>query len=555
MKIWKKIALVLSFCFAFSCVATACNDGNDSSSSSSSNSVAETPSPDPEEEEKPEDSMSEEEFMDMALDIFGTMLGQARSVKIDIDLSATVQTTTTQGASSSGIWTKYTLTGEAFVTETEMGVDGKFNFQVPVTSEVGAVEEREFYLLDGYVYEYHGAENLYERYQDTLYEIIDEWVQTTSEGQFTLATLLAGLGGSSGDNLPSLSPDLSANQLQSIFGKDATIEVKMEDSSAKVAIDSSASVGAIFDFIHSIDETTTYGEVIDYPLSLLFPDSGLTSEDIVDELYTHDDDTVTEFIAWLNTKSVAYTGAGLQDLYDLILKNDLTYGLLVNALGEERANELQAFEISAFEAQYGAFTLDEMVQNNNAEILSVLAGFGVTSEDFSQLAGLLDWNTLMFVIGESLEMPLLENIKEGSSLDKALRYAQNMDVTKAETNVTIALPDLILDTITVDGSLGFGYFKDNTEYTVEANAVIVLSEILSIKKEISLPEGAVVVVECDGCQEKKADTSSREDEEGYYCDDCYAQLQEPTEPTEPTEPSEPSEPTEPTEPNVPGEWV
>ena len=552
MKIWKKISLVLSLCFAFSCFATACNGGNDSSSSSSSNSVTEIPDPAPEEEEKPEDSMSEEEFMDMALDIFGTMIGQARSAKIDIDLSVTVQTTTTQGASSSGIWTKYTLTGEAFVTQTEMGVDGKFNFQVPATSEVGAVDEREFYLLDGYVYEYHSEENVYERYQDTLYEIIDEWVQTTSEGQFTLATLLAGLGGSSGDNLPSLSPDLSANQLQNILGKDASVEVKMEDSSAKVAIDSSASVGAVFDFIHSIDETTTYGELIDYPLSLLFPNLELTSEDIVDELYTHDDDTVAEFIAWLNTKSVAYMGAELQELYDLIFKNDLTYGLLVNALGEEGANELKAFEISAFESQYGAFTLDEMVQNNSAEILSVLAGFGVTSEDFSQLAGLLDWNTLMFVIGETLEMPLLENIEEGSSLDKALKYAQNMDVTKAEMNVTIALPQFILDTITVDGSLGFGYFKENTEYTIEANAVVVISEILSIKKEISLPEGAVIVVECDGCQEKKADTSSREDEEGYYCDDCYAQLQEPTQPTEPTDPPES---TEPPQPNVPGEWV
>ncbi len=539
MKIWKKLSLVLCLCFAFSGFATACQGGDDSSSSSSDSSVTETPAPDPDEEETPDEGMSEDEFMDMALDIVSTMLGQARSARFDIDLSAMVQTTTTQGASSTGVWTKYTLTGEAFVTATTTGVDGKFNLQVPVGNEIGAVEEREFYLLDGYVYEYHVEENVYERYQDSLYTIVDEWVQTNSDGQFTLATLLAGLGGSSTGGMPSLDLSVSVEKLQSLFGEDATIEGRMENGSAQVTIDSSASVGAIFTFIDSIDETTTYGDVLDFPLSLLFPDSGLTSEEIVDELYTHDDDTVSEFIAWLNTESTQYTGLGLQENYDLIFKNQLVYGLLVNSFGEERANVLRDFELTAFETQYGEFTLDQMVQNFNSDILSVLEIFGITAEDFSQLSSVLDWNALMFVLGETLELPLLENVEEGSDLAKALEFAKRLDVTSAKLDVTIGLPELILDTVTVDGLLGFGYFKENTEYTVEANAVVVVSEILSIMKEISLPEDAVIVIVCDGCSEKKEDTSSREDGEGYYCEDCYAQLQEPNEPNESEEPIEP----------------
>ena len=75
---------------------------------------------------------------------------------------------------------------------------------------------------------------------------------------------------------------------------------------------------------------------------LSYIDKDLTTEAIIDELYAHRKDTVSELVSVFEDKSKEVTGKTLQQNLDSLLKNEVIVELL-NSIDMELANKISYF--------------------------------------------------------------------------------------------------------------------------------------------------------------------------------------------------------------------
>ena len=537
MKTWKKLSLVLCACFAFSTVATGCDVlfGKDtessSSSSSSSSSVVEDSS------SAEEDSSSGNTEQDIAtkvniyLGLMANQINNSKSAKIRFEIK-------NDGILQSGIVESNTtlkaVSGEMIVSKNDSG-----SFNAVIDATVASLENplqgetKKYYLIDDYVYEYV-SEGTYNKYEE---KVVDNAVHALTQGSYaTLADLYAGLEsmlkGEGASN-----PDFEFGGLEDSFGNMAELDSGLTDEGAWVTADGTAKADELFAFLKTVNEKTTYGELFDFVLKQISPN--LTTEKIFDELYKHRNGTVGSLVEELDKKSMEETGKSLQENLDEILSNSAIREVIESKLDEETypgiADMLLSFNIDEFLnknseitddsgafIKYGDLSLDKLTQEAVAKLVELL-GDQASELIPTELLEKTTFATLISVMETFVKEPAFANIKEGSTLDKLLKQAQTVEVTKADMRVEIDAVDDF--NISVAAQFVGTKNDDGTTTNVSGTATLNICEFSSKVVEIAIPDGAVIQIvhsTCQECKTQKEDVKYREDKYGYYCDECYA---------------------------------
>lgn len=541
MKIWKKLSLFLCACFAFSTVATGCGifpeNSSESSSSSSSSSSGSSSSVENSSSGGGDSSGNTEEDISTKVNIYlGLMankINSSKSAKIRFEIK-------NDGVLQSGIvesnTTLKTVSGEMTINKKDDGsFDALINAKVASLENPLQGENKTYYLIDGYVYEYVSG-NTYNRQEE---KVVDNAVHALTQGQYeTLADLCKGLEsmlkGEGASN-----PNLEFEGLEESFGNIADLTSGLTDSGAWVNADATKKADELFVFLKTVDENTTYGDLFNFVLKQISPN--LTTEKIFDELYKHRNGTVASLVEELETKSVEETGNSLQANLDEILSNSVIRELIESKFDEETypgvADMILSFDIDEFLKKdsgltdgkgnaltYGALSLDRLTQELVTKLVELLGDQAseIIPEDLLEKA---TFATLISVMETFVKEPAFENIEEGSTLDKLLKQAQTLEVTKAD--ITIEIDAVNNFNISVESNF-VGRKDDNgTKTDVSGTATLNICEFSNKAVEIKLPENADIQVvhgTCFECKKEQEDVKYRKDHYGYYCDACYANL-------------------------------
>lgn len=543
MKTWKKLSLVLCACFAFSTVATGCDVlfGKDTESSSSSLSSSSSSSSVVEDSSSAEeDSSSGNTEQDIAtkvniyLGLMANQINNSKSAKIRFEIK-------NDGILQSGIVESNTtlkaVSGEMIVSKNDSG-----SFNAVIDATVASLENplqgetKKYYLIDDYVYEYV-SEGTYNKYEE---KVVDNAVHALTQGNYaTLADLYAGLEsmlkGEGASN-----PDFEFGGLEDSFGNMAELDSGLTDEGAWVTADGTAKADELFAFLKTVNEKTTYGELFDFVLKQIDPD--LTMKKIRDTLYHHQDDTVNEMVEELNQTSLDKTQKTLQQNLEELLNNAAIVESIRSTFPEEMypgvADVILSFDLDQFLKQesaiqdnngnskkYGECTLNDLCKELVRKLVDEL---GADNEILGELGLLADDINVTVIVGaiQIIEKkPAFEKIEEGSTLDKLLKQAQTVEVTKADMRVEIDA----VDDFNISVAAQFvGTKNDNgTTTNVSGTATLNICEFSSKVVEIAIPDGAVIQIvhsTCQECKTQKENVKYREDKYGYYCDECYANL-------------------------------
>ena len=557
MKIWKKVSLLLCACVAFSSVAASCDFlglGNSSTASSSSSS------------KKPSSSSSssgvnidvdDEDIIDIYLAMVAGKLDSTQSAKLTFNLATTVTASGTNGVTTVGGWTNYTISGAGIVTKTDDGYNAKLDVQVPSEENAGQTEAKTYYYVDGYVYEYVTGTNVYKKYDQTLEEMLDNLVHATSQGAYSLETLL---GTVAGGGILNEDMDLSFSGLQEGFADYAVIEGEITDTGMKLSADATEKADELFDFLRTVNEKTTYAELLNYYLKQISPD--LTTAKVFTELYAMGPKTVSDVVAELDEISITETGKTLQEKLNEILKDESLQQTIKDMLlsGENAENtEINAalsylfnFNIQEFletesevqdrdgnllkygeitfnqlakEIVNGLISLIESVPEIGDELRETLISSGLMTED-GTIAVSVNWAMLVSMVESLSEGTPLTDLEEGDKLYEVLETVKAVEVSKTDMHFELKVNETAFESITLLGSFTGNADKDGLASVVGATADILVSEFSEQRVEISIPQDATIEIvyeECVACGEAKESVSYREDAYDYYCEDCYAE--------------------------------
>ena len=539
MKIWKKLSLALCLCFVFSSVATACGGGEDSSSSSEEQSSVNDSSSG----EEVDDSM----IADIYLGLMTSTLTSSKSAKISFEV-VNEELLQTGIIESSTEWKM--LSGTAVINKTgEKSFDAKIDLTVTSMKEALQPEEKTYYYLDGYVYEYFAKTNTYDKYNESLETVLENTVHSLTQGQYTLETLFGALVGGVGMGDMGDFSDLSVGNLGDAFDDSIKIEsaVTKNDvgkySGLWITLDASEKAGELIDFLGTIDEETTYGDLLDYPLSQI--DKDLTTQKILDELFLMRNDDVRDAVKKLDDKSKEKTGKGLQENLDLLLKNESVQEMVKSILPEQ-ADDVLKFNIAEFLekessiekkdafVKYGDLSMDDLAGELTKKIVEIaddLLEAGIDLESMGFDPSNATFSMLLSVAEMILKQPAFENMTEESTLYKLLQEVKALDVTKADGRLDMSVSTGGVESVKITGNIEGNRVKDSSTIVVGASTELLISEFSKNQITIALPEGAtlnaIVYGVCAECKQQKESVSYRNEEYGYYCDECLALLANP----------------------------
>ncbi len=534
MKTWKKLSLLLCLCIAFSSVATACDpDKNDSSSSnspenSSSSGVEDSSS-----------SVEDEDDTDIMLDLYlglaATTAMNSKSAKITFEITNNGMVETGALATST---TWKMMSGEAVFTKTDDGFNARIDADVTSLENPAQIEKKSYYILDGYAYEYFAATNTYDKYEESLESLLSNGVHSATQGQYTLTTLLGAVMGvleNSGGS------DMTLEGLEGALDGMATVKGGLTDNSAWIKADATAEADELFDFLRTVDENTTYGELVNFALKQISPDLTLTV--ILDEIYAHRNSAVGSMVEEFNEKSLEKTGKSLQQNLDVLLANTAVQEAIKSAFEEntELADKILKFKIDDFlkedsavqdaEGGYvknGDLTLNDLSKELVKKLVETL---GEDNELLNELGLITDNVNVTLIIGavEAMaEWKAFENIEEGSAFYELLEQAKTIEISQADVKLEIVPEVNQIASVAMVGVLTGNRTKEGTTYAVSAMVTLEISQFSKEGIVIALPAGAtlnaLIYGACADCQLQKEGVAYREDVFGYYCEECYAAL-------------------------------
>ena len=546
MKAWKKLSLVLCLTMAFSGIATACG-GNETESSSSaptqnSSSSSTTNNNSSTTDDSSSSSSGSEEDMDkymidLYLGIVASTLEESQSAKLTFTFETTTTASATDGVGSLGGWTNYKLTGDALVTKTEEGFDAKLNVELPSKENKGETETRGYYYIDGYTYLYNEETKKYEKYTEKIGELLSNEIHSATEGQYTLEELLAGMVGGGGIVGGDMNmSDMTYDKLEESLGKYAVIESEITDTGLLVTADASKETDKIFDFLRTVNKNTTYGQLLNFPLSYI--DEELTTDAILQELYPRGKDKVSDFVKELEEKSLAETGKTLQKNLEEILKNEVVQELLAS-MSPEMAESIKGFKIDTFLKEDSSILDDEGVAIKNGDLtlnkisqefvkllVEAMGEDNPILEELGLLSKNVNWGLVVGAVEMVLDWKAFEGIPEDSEFYDILEKAQQIYADTADVSFELKVGQAV-ESFLINGVFGGKASSDGKEATIGGTISVGITEFSKVAIPITLPEDAEIVVTyhaCETCAEKKEDVSYRKDVYGYYCDDCYLLL-------------------------------
>ena len=547
MKAWKKLSLVLCLTMAFTGVATACGENetessssaptqNSSSSSTENNSSSSTTGNDSSSSSGNEEDM-DKSMIDLYLGIVASTLKDSQSAKLTFTFETTTTASATDGVGSLGGWTNYKLTGDALVTKTEEGFDAKLNVELPSKENKGETETRGYYYIDGYTYLYNEETKKYEKYTEKIGELLSNEIHSATEGQYTLEDLLAGMVGGGGIVGGDMNmSDMTYDKLEESLGKYAVIESEITDTGLLVTADASKETDKIFDFLRTVNKNTTYGQLLNLPLSYI--DEELTTDAILQELYPRGKDKVSDFVKELEEKSVAETGKTLQKNLEEILKNEVVQELLAS-MSPEMAESIKGFKIDTFLKEDSSILDDEGVAIKNGDLtlnkisqefvkllVEAMGEDNPILEELGLLSKNVNWGLVVGAVEMVLDWKAFEGIPEDSEFYDVLEKAQQIYADTADLSFELKVGQAV-ESFLIEGVFGGKASSDGKEATIGGTLSVGITEFSKEAIPITIPEGVEIVVTyhaCETCEESKEDVSYRKDVYGYYCDDCYLLL-------------------------------
>ena len=549
MKAWKKLSLVLCLTMAFTGVATACGENetessssaptqNSSSSSTENNSSSSTTGNDSSSSSGNEEDM-DKYMIDLYLGIVASTLKDSQSAKLTFTFETTTTASATDGVGSLGGWTNYKLTGDALVTKTEEGFDAKLNVELPSKENKGETETRGYYYIDGYTYLYNEETKKYEKYTEKIGELLSNEIHSATEGQYTLEDLLAGMVGGGGIVGGDMNmSDMTYDKLEESLGKYAVIESEITDTGLLVTADASKETDKIFDFLRTVNKNTTYGQLLNFPLSYI--DEELTTDAIIDELYAHRNSTVAKLVSELEAKSKEKTDKTLQENFNALMKNEVVKQLL-ESVDAELASTIKNFKIAEFlEKDSSIMDGDTPIKNKDLTMDNlanelVTSLLGILGEAGDEILGeinpdLLEGNVTFSMLVAGMETVLkwkaFKDIPEDSEFYDVLEKAQQIYADTADVSFELKVGQAV-ESFLIEGVFGGKASSDGKEATIGGTLSVGITEFSKEAIPITLPEGVEIVVTyhaCETCEESKEDVSYRKDVYGYYCDDCYLLL-------------------------------
>ena len=546
MKAWKKLSLVLCLTMAFSGIATACG-GNETESSSSaptqnSSSSSTTNNNSSTTDDSSSSSSGSEEDMDkymidLYLGIVASTLEESQSAKLTFTFETTTTASATDGVGSLGGWTNYKLTGDALVTKTEEGFDAKLKVELPSKENKGETETRGYYYIDGYTYLYNEETKKYEKYTEKIGELLSNEIHSATEGQYTLEELLAGMVGGGGIVGGDMNmSDMTYDKLEESLGKYAVIESEITDTGLLVTADASKETDKIFDFLRTVNKNTTYGQLLNFPLSYI--DEELTTDAILQELYPRGKDKVSDFVKELEEKSVAETGKTLQKNLEEILKNEVVQELLAS-MSPEMAESIKGFKIDTFLKEDSSILDDEGVAIKNGDLtlnkisqefvkllVEAMGEDNPILEELGLLSKNVNWGLVVGAVEMVLDWKAFEGIPEDSEFYDVLEKAQQIYADTADVSFELKVGQAV-ESFLINGVFGGKASSDGKEATIGGTISVGITEFSKVAIPIALPEDAEIVVTYhagETCEDSKEDVSYRKDVYGYYCDDCYLLL-------------------------------
>ena len=265
MKLVKKISLLLCCCIALSSMATACNEndpGESSGSAPSSNTESSQSGSEDDSEEEEEEGGGRITNVDVFLGLLASRLQKMEAA--DLTFSVPNNGLLETGAlASNTVWKMFS--GNARISKRGESFDAQISLSVSSLENPTQLEEKDYYFIDGYVYEYFEDTNTYNKYNQSLDEVLGNFVNSVTQGAYTPESLLSLLlGGGMLEGATTLTYQDLKDELDGYVVLDSDV---LEDNTGMwITFDATEKSDELFDFLRTVDKATTFGEIFDFAL-------------------------------------------------------------------------------------------------------------------------------------------------------------------------------------------------------------------------------------------------------------------------------------------------
>ena len=440
------------------------------------------------------------------------VLAAAKSAKMDVAINVT-------DADGNAI----PVTMQLQISETDKGVD------LMATANGETV-----YVIDGWAYSYDQGSECYIKSGQNIWEEMEGALMqagvTMEQVEMMFTELETSLGEMDG-----------VGSLGESFGEHFEASAKLEDGAMVVTLDCAPALNAVLDYMTTLTADRTLESVVNDLLGCIDPT--LTAEAVLDQVATLGTMTVSEAYAVLDDIAKEETGYSIQNLKELLIMNEDVQAALQEAgATEEDIQMIDDFDIEAYVAEYGEWSLNEVLR---VVINQMNAGSGtapdgelggdITSEMPEEPEEIPEGTDIIGRAAEQAKAFLkettlgdLEEMLEMQGTLNTLQQIGAIEVNKADLKYGVKYDkDMKIDALVLGFALNMSNEIDGETATASVDVKITVSEISAQRVTIALPEGAVVANCCFYCGANSVDDNTiaySEELDDYVCGECLEML-------------------------------
>ena len=401
--------------------------------------------------------------------------------------------------------TEYTMesgmSATAIANVTEEGLDAKITLNTTEKMEVPSMPEfssnettsLSAYLLDGFAYMQDATDPTKMTYTKSSRPAIDSILEDMSEGMdMDLTDMLEEIMAAQGEIVL---PEIPVDLIKELLTDEFTLIQKGDTT--RVTLDLKKEFNDLFNYVGNLSVNTKVGDVVNYALGHI--DEELTWQDITGAIKDKGGYTVSTIVNVLDNELYNASGMRLQDVKDAIFAEPTVYDALLQELGKDMADTIVNITVADLVSEYGALTVDNLVQMAaESETVTLSSMVELIEDAFTEMKIGDTFETDEDAMVFTQTIAAFKGIRADDLNANLIFTVQNDKLTKVEVSYNVKI------TISMDGE----------KMTTYVNYSMYAENFSNQAQTIALPAGANIKTYCVECGLST----------GRYCKECRAYI-------------------------------
>ena len=356
------------------------------------------------------------------------------------------------------------------------------------------------YLIDGFAYtqdEMDTTGKVFEKSSRPALDYIFE--EFSGDMESDLSDILEEIMAAEGEiAIPELPTDL----IKTILNDEFTLIQKGDTT--RVTLDLKKELNDIFSYVGNLSVNTKVGDVVNYALGYI--DEELTWQAFTGAIKDKGSYTVGALVNSIDNELYNASGMRLQEVKDAIFAEPGVYDVLVEEVGTEMADMIVNTSVADLVGEYGALTVDNLVQMAMEDETVTL----------SSMVGLIEGMFAEMTIGDAFQLnETAEVFNETVAVFKGIR------VEDLNANLIFTVKNDKLTRVEVSYNVKVSVSAQGQSMTVYMNSSVYAEDFSDQAQTIALPTGSTVIIYCDECGLTAAESDYCAACRAYVCKDCH----------------------------------